>query len=230
MIALSPEQLLAIPVDRLGLALLADLQETNEWNEHNYLVKADQGPFHGESLRGIAEALTWLRARGLIAHAPDQSSSDAIFITRAGHRVLTEGPQPLDAIERLQMGTHPEILAKARPQFLLGEYEQGVFASMKAVEVRVRKLAGFGADVVGVTLMNRAFGPEGPLTDPSAVKGEQDGTRSLFLGAYAVFRNPAGHREVNFEDVAEAAEMVHTASLLMRILDRVEDRLKRGHS
>ena len=225
MITLSPEQVLALPIDQLGLAILVDLKETSEWNEHNYVVKAEQAPFRGPPLRAIAEAMTWLRARGLIARTPDQSSSDAIFITRAGHRALAEGTLALDATERLQMGTHPHILTKARPQFLLGEYEQGVFTSMKAVEVRVRKLAGFGEDAVGVDLMNHAFGSAGPLTDPTAVKGEQEGTRALFAGAYAVFRNPTGHREVNFEDPNEAAEMVHTASLLMRILDRVEKRL-----
>jgi uncharacterized protein (TIGR02391 family) len=98
---------------------------------------------------------------------------------------------------------------------------------MKAVEVRVREFAGLGEDAIGVDLMNKAFGPTGPLTDPAAVKGEQEGTRSVFAGAYAVLRNPSGHREVDYDDVAEAAEAVTTASLLMRILDRIERRLKR---
>ena len=100
--------------------------------------------------------------------------------------------------------------------------------SMRAVEIRDRKLAGLGNDVIGVDLMNKAFGPAGPLTDPSAIKGEQDGTRVLFAGAYAVLRNPTGHRQVDYDDVSEAAEAVQTASLLMRILDRVEDRSGAG--
>ena len=120
---------------------------------------------------------------------------------------------------------HPLTEAEARPQFLISKPEQGVFASMKAVEVRVRKLGGFGEDVIGVDLMNKAFGPTGQLTDTAAVKGEQEGTRMLFAGAYAVLRNPAGHRQVDYADLSEAAEAVQTASLLMRILDRVEDRL-----
>ena len=120
---------------------------------------------------------------------------------------------------------HPVIEAEARPQFLIGKPEQGVFASLRAVEIRVRRLAGLGEDVTGVDLMNRAFGPNGFLTDISAVKGEQEGTRMLLAGAYAVFRNPAGHRQVDYADLSEAAEAVQTASLLMRILDRVEDRL-----
>jgi uncharacterized protein (TIGR02391 family) len=95
---------------------------------------------------------------------------------------------------------------------------------MKSVEVRVRQLGRFADEVVGVDLMSRAFGPSGPLKDASATKGEQEGMRALFVGAYAVLRNPAGHREVSYEDVSEAADAVQTASLLMRILDRVEKR------
>ena len=57
---------------------------------------------------------------------------------------------------------------------------------------------------------------------PSA---EQEGVGALFAGAYAVLRNPAGHREVRYDDVSEAADGVQTASLLMRILDRVEQRV-----
>ncbi len=44
---------------------------------------------------------------------------------------------------------------------------------------------------------------------------------NLFQGAYAVLRTPAGHREVDYDDVTETSEAVATASLLMRILDRV---------
>ena len=120
---------------------------------------------------------------------------------------------------------HGLIEADARPQFQIGKSDQGVFASLKAVEIRVRKLAGLGDQLIGVDLMNRAFGPTGPLTDPAASKGEQEGTRALFAGAYAVLRNPAGHLQVDYDDVSEAAEAVQTASLLMRILDRVEARI-----
>lgn len=122
-------------------------------------------------------------------------------------------------------GLHPSIEQPVRRQFLLGEYEQAVFVAMKAVEVRVRALAQLGHDVLGVTLMTHAFRANGPLADTDAVSGEQVGMMNLFQGAYAVLRNPAGHREVDYDDVTEAAEAVATASLLMRILDRVERRL-----
>jgi uncharacterized protein (TIGR02391 family) len=218
-----------LPVDRLGLLVLADFQQSGGWNSRNYVLEAQQHRgYRGEALRAIAEAFAWLSARGLIAADPDQSSSDAIFVTRMGLRVLQDGPESFYATERLQRGLHPAIEGKARPQFLIGEYEQGVFVSMKAVEVRVRKLAGFGNEVIGVDLMNRAFGRGGALGDPTADKGEQEGTRALFAGAYGVFRNPAGHREINYDDVTEAAEAVQTASLLMRLLDRIERRVASG--
>jgi uncharacterized protein (TIGR02391 family) len=123
---------------------------------------------------------------------------------------------------------HPAIEAEARPQFLIGKPDQGVFAAMKAVEVRVRKLAGLGNELIGIKLMRNAFGATGQLTDPSMPPGEQDGTREFFAGAFAVLRNPAGHREVDYGDMSEAAEAVQTASLMMRILDRVEKRLSRS--
>lgn len=224
MIDLPDDVVTALPVDQLGLAILADFEASNEWNEQNYVILASQT--YGEpARRAIAEAFAWLRARALVARTPGQTADAAIFVTRIGRQMIADGPQAFHANESLQGGVHPLIEAKARPQFLIGNHEEGVFSSMKAVEVRVRKLGSFGNEVVGVDLMNKAFGPGGPLTDPDAVKGEQEGTRSLFAGAYGVLRNPAGHREVDYSDVAEAADAVHTASLLMRMLDRVEDRL-----
>ncbi len=224
MIDLEPDQVTSLPVDQLGIVILNDLAQTGQWNEYNYLLEADR-TYKGEALLAITEGMAWLRSRALIARTPGQTSDSAISITRTGKRIIAEGPTGFFASERLQGGIHPLIEREARPQFLIGKYELGVFASMKAVEVRVRQLGGFGGDAIGVDLMNRAFGPTGPLTDGSVAKGEQEGTRALFAGAYALLRNPSGHREVSYDDVSEAADAVQTASLLMRILDRIERRI-----
>lgn len=120
---------------------------------------------------------------------------------------------------------HPLIEAEARPQFLIRKLDQAVFVSLKAVEIRVRAMGGYAPEAVGTDLMNKAFGSGGPLTNLTAPKGEQDGVRALFAGAFGALRNPAGHRQVEYSDVSEAAEGVQLASLLMRILDRVEERL-----
>lgn len=225
MIALDADTVSQLPVDQLGIEVLKDLIATDEWNEYNYLNSA-RDSFRGEALDAIAEALAWLRARALIARKPGQTAADAIMVTRTGKRVAQEGLQAFTAADRLQRDIHPEIEKEARPQFLIGKYELGVFASLKAVEVRVRRLGGFDDTLIGVDLMNQAFNKNGgPLRDPNSAPGEQEGTRALFAGAYAVLRNPSAHREINYDDVSEAAEAVMTASLLMRMLDRIEARL-----
>src|SRR5260370_5755978 len=59
------------------------------------------------------------------------------------------GSAPFLRVSRL----HPLIESEARPQFLIKKPDQGVFASMKAVEVWVRKLSSFRDYVVGFDLM-----------------------------------------------------------------------------
>lgn len=224
MLTMTPDVILALPVDERGLAVLRDLVDVGEWHEYNYLLRYKQTP---GAARAVAESMAWLRGRAFIARTPGQTADAAIFVTPRGHEALTQGLATVRAVEHLETGLHPTLEQRVRRQFLLGEYEQAVFVAMKAVEVRVRSLAGLGNDMIGVPLMTKAFREGGALTDPEAVPGEQVGTMNLFQGAYAVLRNPAGHRDVNYDDVTEAAEAVATASLLMRILDRVEGRLSR---
>jgi uncharacterized protein (TIGR02391 family) len=228
MIDLPVDVVMQLPVDELGLLVLQDLIGSGAWNDYNYILEASRC-FPEAGARAIAEAVAWLRARAFIARTPGQSSDAAIFVTRAGRKVAAEGKETLHVLERLQVGLHASIDRLVRRQFLLGEYEQGVFVAMKAVEVRIRALGGFPADLTGLELMAEAFRPNtGRLTDVASPGAEQVGVLSLFRGAYAVLRNPAGHREVNYEDVTEAAEAAATASLLMRILDRVEARLRQA--
>ena len=222
MLDLSDDAVAELPVDERGLSILRDLIDTQQWSEHNYLLEYQQRP---NAARSVAEAMAWLRGHGFIARTPRQSSSDAMFVTASGVAAVEQGIYTVRAAGRLDQGIHPLLERRVRRQFLLGEYEQAVFVAMKAVEVRVRTLASLGDEMVGVDLMSHAFRPEGSLADPDAVRGEQVGTMNLFQGAYAVLRNPAGHREVDYDDVTEASEAIATASLLMRILDRVESRL-----
>jgi uncharacterized protein (TIGR02391 family) len=177
----------------------------------------------------------WLDDQLMTGPSPDLRAELIELLARQGWRVRESDSVlviaepirgvPVNASFLRASRLHPLIESEARPQFLINKPDQGVFASMKAVEVRVRKLGGFGDDLYGVDLINKAFGPSGPLIDPTSGKGEREGMRMLFAGTYAVLRNPAGHREVDYRDISEAAEAVQTASLLMRILDGVEERL-----
>ncbi|WP_084262892.1 TIGR02391 family protein [Actinomadura formosensis] len=235
MIKVTPDVALQLPIDELALFILADLaqpssSDTNK-SEYNYTLQYRSDSVHGyrenkPAQKAIAEAVGWLRARGLIACTPaTQHSYGALFITRRGQEALKMSVLDVRAIDRLQDNLHPLIERNSRRQFLLGEYENAIFGAMRVVEIRVRSLAGFGDDVFGSDLMTKAFRKGGPLADPAAPQGEVEGTMMLFKGAYAVLRNPSGHREVSFDDVTEASEAVLTASLLMRMLDKIEKRL-----
>lgn len=72
----------------------------------------------------------------------------------------------------------------------------------------------------GVDLMNRAFGPTGPLLKGQPQK-ERSYTRELFTGAFSVFRNPTAHREVKFDDPREVVDTICFANQLLRMVDRM---------
>jgi uncharacterized protein (TIGR02391 family) len=232
-LTISPDDAIQLPVDELAMLVLRDLASWHEANEYNYGNSLRQDTARGyagnpDARKAVSEAMAWLHARGLIARKIEEHSSHIIFVTRWGHEALSRSLPAVRAVERIQENLHPLIGRRVRRQFLLGEYEQAIFAAMKAVEVRVRRLAGFTDDIIGTDLMIRALKPGAPLADPEAPSGEVEGTMMLFRGAYAVLRNPSGHREVTFDDVTEASEAVMTASLLMRMLDRIEQRISSG--
>ena len=231
MLIISPGQALELPVDELAMLVLRDLATAHEVNEYNYGNSLRQDTAHGyaadrEARKAVYEALAWLHACGFIARKVEETSSNVIFVTRWGREALEMSLPEIRAVDRLRDNLHPLIEQRVRRQFLLGEHEQAIFVAMKAVEVRVRKLAGFGDEMIGTDLMVKAFKSGGPLADPEAPPGEVEGTMMLFRGAYAVLRNPSGHREVSYDDVTEASEAVMTASLLMRMLDRIEQRIQ----
>lgn len=235
MLTISPDNAVQIPVDELAMLVLQDLATAHEVNEYNYGNSLRQNIACGYAARSdarkaVSEAVAWLHARGLIARKIEDSSSHTIFVTRWGKEALSRSLSAIRAVERIQENLHPLIQQRVRRQFLLEEYEQAIFVAMKAVEVRVRKLAGFADEIIGTDLMTRALKIGGPLADPEAPSGEIEGTMMLFRGAYAVLRNPSGHREVTFDDVTEASEAVMTASLLMRMLDRIEQRIQASKS
>jgi len=228
-ITITAQVAIDLPVDELALHVLEDMVRSNEWNSYNYCLSYTRDENYrtngGQAMRAISEAVQWLWSHGMLANKPGDSNPQAMFVTRRGHEAVAQDIATVRSVNRLQENLHPLIEAKARRQFLIGEYENSIFVSMKAVEVRVRQLAGFGDDAFGTDLMTKAFKSGGPLADPAAPSGEVDGTMMLFRGVYAVLRNPSGHREVSFDDVTEASEAVMTASLLMRMLDKIECRL-----
>ena len=88
---LSDDEIAELPVDRLGLLVLEHVSDTNEWNSYNFLNWAHHQGRAQHTLFCLSEGMNWLIANGLIARGkPGQSSSDSIFVSRLGRRVLDE--------------------------------------------------------------------------------------------------------------------------------------------
>lgn len=223
------EDTVALPIDALALLVLEDYVAGEGWNWQNWMRSAEQ---HGTArdpkiVQALAEAWAWLVSHGLVARDPSQHSADAYFATRLGHEALRVGVGRMQAGERLGLTLHARLAQQIQRQFLLGEFELAVFAAMKEVEVRVRSLASAPDGLVGTKLMQHAFSPTapGPLTDPDAEAGEQVAMMELFKGAIGVFKNPSSHRPIDYDDPTLASEVVLLADLLLRLLDRTEQRL-----
>lgn len=179
-------------------------------------------------IHAVAEAINWLVSASLLIKDPQQPGDWYIPTRRANSlktRVDVEAYRKgrVLPVELLQ----PVLVEKVWPLFMRGDQDIAVFQAFKEVEVAVRKAANskganYPDDLVGVSLMNKAFHIEtGPLTDRERVSAERQAEMFLFSGAVAHAKNPTSHRDVNIPP-AEAARLIVFAS---HLLDIVEKRL-----
>jgi uncharacterized protein (TIGR02391 family) len=224
-----------LPTPQLGMRLLLTMTGPNSTMPFGNLIAGAKQGFSNERdeaalLNRLSDAWAWLRSHGLIGPDPTQSAGWE-RATAEGQAVAADvgGLTKVWGAERLAGGLDSALGENVRTMFYLGDYESACFAAMKAVEVEVRRAARFDNSLIGVTLMRKAFKPgEGPLADLEAEGGEQVATMELFAGAIGAFKNPSSHRTVHFEDAVEAAEVIQTADLLLRLLRRAERRRSRS--
>lgn len=228
-----PDDLRRLPTAECALILLRSLANGTGVVANNTFRGAEQAYRHNSEpdtpklLERLSDAWAWLESKALIGPDPTQMSGPWQRVTDRGRKVAADpnALAALDAEDRLVFNLHPLLEAKVRAIFALGDHETAAFAAMKEVEIRVRTLVGADDSLIGVDLMHQAFKSNGgPLSDSAAVKGEQTATMNLFAGAIGAFKNPASHRTVDYADPTEAAEVVLLADLLMRLLDRIEER------
>jgi uncharacterized protein (TIGR02391 family) len=220
---LSNDEIAALPLDRLALLVLADAKETDAWNWRNWILEWQQrsgSSGHDPASLAVAEAWGWLFTRALVGPGP-QSNFDlhGINITRAGDVALEHGLPFVRAMMRLDVELKPVLEWRVRPQFMLADYELAAFAAMREVEISVRTRARLPADLIGVKLMRKAFGTQGPLWSEELDPGESVAQMDLFAGAIGLFKNPPSHRKVDYSDPTQAAEVILLADLLLRLLD-----------
>lgn len=228
---------LALSIEELAALILSAIRERKQ-RDVNFLVhlgnttgelfyRTDHYPAYSEQLRrdieqAYVEAFCWLEMQGLLVPTPDSNGQNGFrVLSRRVHQFTDdEGFRDFLAEKRLPRELlHSEIRNRVWLAFARGEYEVAVFTAMKAVEVAVRRAAGYGVDKYGVQMMREAFGNGGPLSDPSQQSAERDALVSLFVGAIGSYKNPHSHRQVDLNDASEAAEIIVMASHLLRIVD-----------
>jgi uncharacterized protein (TIGR02391 family) len=227
-----PDDALALEPEELALFLLKYLYKEEQTgnssvlNLHNCTLHGNLQDYAGEKYdeisRAITEAWIWLEREGMIAPKPAHERQ-WVYVTNRGKRLL----------ESSDIGTYlrsnilpvkvldPVLAGKVRPLFIRGDYDTAVFQAFKEVEIRVRKAASLPKALVGVDLMRSAFHPDnGKLTDMSRIKAEREATSHLFAGAIGLFKNPSSHRDVNWQDPGECAELIYLANHLLRLIEK----------
>jgi len=234
--------LLALEVEELAGVLLANLNSYegvagNSINQHGGIsrhnffnsslptsslpgTRPEYGDKQSQVNEALMEAWAWLQSEGFLIEKA--TSPGWFFVSRRARRVTSAADfsayRKANLLPKGQL--HPLIASKVYAAFLRGEYDTAVFQAFREVEIAVREAGQFPADQVGVPLMRAAFARTGPLTDQQLPVGEQDAMGHLFAGAFGVYRNSTGHRNVP-TDAAEAAEIIMLASQLLRIIDRL---------
>lgn len=223
-----PEEILKMEPEELAPFLLRHLQKQprGSINRYGFTLMNDGdlsralGSTYQTYVERLMEAWMWLERQGFLAPTPGQQG-DWMYVTDRGKKIVSEE----NFAAYLQANLFPDhfdpVLVRAvRPLFMRGDYDTAVFRAFKEVEVRVRAKGRFSAADYGIDLMKKAFGPSGPLTDAAAPKPEQERLRDFFVGAIGTFKNPASHREVQFDNPREVLDAIAIANHLLRIVDR----------
>lgn len=118
--------------------------------------------------------------------------------------------------------THPSLIRdeelRRRCEDLLAagaHYDRVVREACVILENRVRVAIGADKDVVGTTLMERAFSAKSGLLQLSRLDQEQVGAMQLYRGVMAFFRNDAGHHLIDTYSQEDALRLVAWIDLLL---------------
>lgn len=125
--------------------------------------------------------------------------------------------------------THPSLIRdeelRRRCEDLLAagaHYDRVVREACVILENRVRVAIGADKDVVGTTLMERAFSAKSGPLQLSRLDQEQVGAMQLYRGVMAFFRNDAGHHLIDTYSQEDALRLVAWIDLLLAMVERVQ--------
>jgi len=227
-----PDELLQLEPEEIAVFLLDYLceleeQRSGQLNRYNFTLDSNIMPYAGVKTKEIAKVITeawvWLEKEGMLAPTPGNTGGDWMFVTRRGFRLRDRAS--LEAYKKGHFlpreNLDESLLRKVYPLFIKGDYDTAIFQAYKEVEVRVRTKAGLPDSSYGVDLMRTAFNEKnGILADMEAVISERQAMRDLFVGSIGLFKNPSSHRELNYNEPSEVAELILFANYLLRLVER----------
>lgn len=220
---LEPEEL-SIPL----LKCLIQSQESasDDLNLHNFVISGDLHKYAGEGYKTLAAIITeswiWLENELMLAPTPGKERQ-WLYVTERGKKLASESNITRYRAAQIipSNSLDPTLATKVMPLFIRGDYDTAVFQAFKEVEIRVRNAASLPPEGYGTDLMRKVFHPEtGVLTDTGRPMSERQATSDLFAGAIGLFKNPASHRDVNWEDPGECAELIYLANHLLRMVEK----------
>lgn len=226
-LVLEPEEL-ALPLLKYLVAMGHRGREP-DLNIRNFYAGSEVDAYAGEKSdemsRAIVEAWMWLEREGMLAPYL-RKGREWVSVTRRGAKLAEESDIAGYVRSNLipKQSLDPVLADKVWPLFIRGDYDTAVFQAFKEVEIRARTAASLSPESYGTSLMRDAFHPEnGVLTDSSLPSAERQTTSDLFAGAIGLFKNPASHRDVDWNDPAECAELIYLANHLLRMVEKHAD-------
>ncbi len=127
-----------------------------------------------------------------------------------------------EVVSAYDLQLHPDILSRCWDLYISQKYDDAILNATKALEVAIRAKARLSDDIVGATLVNRAFKPDKPILRYSNIDAEQEGIMSLLRGIIQVFKNPQSHRFVGVQSKSECLSVLLMCSNLLFVIENVE--------
>ena len=223
LLEMEPEEIAPFLLDYLIEQENTNSSQLNRYNltlsdniERNY----DKNYIH-DVAQVLTEAWVWLEKEGFIAPKPD-TLGEWVFITRKGKKLSNSTNFKTYLLGNLIPSNNldPKLIQKVNPTFLRGDYGTAVFQAYKEVEIRIREASGLPSTMIGTDLARNAFNPnDGVLADKNSTAAERDACSHLVAGAIGFFKNPSSHRNLDYDNPSEVAEIILFANYLLKLID-----------
>lgn len=161
----------------------------------------------------IADGFPTERDRQQLHHADYGAPSWPLHLDDFGSELWAQ--LPLKAFPHWLL--EPELVADVKG--VEQDPDSAAFRAVKRLEVIIRGMGGYAADLLGEKLINTAMGSQGSFQPLGATESERQAWASLFRGAMGAFKNPQSHRDVKLS-MEDAAGQILAVNLLIRKLKR----------